>query len=191
MNPEKVPLADLKVFGFWSHREFRYPKDRQWFACFSNWYPSQFKLRFLEENDDDASNPEVTFCSMEQWIMWIKAKHFKDEETAKLIIQETDPGKIKALGRRVRNYQDKEWARIRFDVCLRGLKAKFTQDPVLRENLIRTDEKILAEASPKDTIWGIGLAPTDWDTQDEDKWRGLNLLGSALMEARDFLHSTN
>ena len=41
-----------------------------------------------------------------------------------------------------------------------------------------------AEASPLDRIWGIGLAGDDERAQDPARWRGLNLLGFALMEAR-------
>ena len=41
------------------------------------------------------------------------------------------------------------------------------------------------EASPYDTIWGIGLAAEDPRAKDPSQWRGQNLLGFALMEVRD------
>jgi len=43
------------------------------------------------------------------------------------------------------------------------------------------------EASPLDLVWGIGLAAADERAQDPQRWRGLNLLGFALMEARERL----
>ena len=43
------------------------------------------------------------------------------------------------------------------------------------------------EASPMDTIWGIGLAQDNSQANDPTKWRGDNLLGFALMVVRDQL----
>jgi ribA/ribD-fused uncharacterized protein len=43
---------------------------------------------------------------------------------------------------------------------------------------------VLVEASPVDRIWGIGLAGDDPRAEHPDQWRGLNLLGFALMEVR-------
>jgi len=40
------------------------------------------------------------------------------------------------------------------------------------------------EASPTDTVWGIGLRESDPAALDPEKWRGLNLLGFALVEVR-------
>jgi ribA/ribD-fused uncharacterized protein len=49
--------------------------------------------------------------------------------------------------------------------------------------------KPLVEASPYDLIWGVGLGEHHPDVTDKSKWRGLNLLGQALMKVRD-THST-
>jgi len=48
-------------------------------------------------------------------------------------------------------------------------------------------QRVLVEASPLDRVWGIGLAADDPRAADPAGWRGLNLLGFALMEARDLL----
>jgi hypothetical protein len=46
-----------------------------------------------------------------------------------------------------------------------------------------------AEASPSDTVFGIGLAPSDPLAQDPAQWRGENLLGRALAQVRDELRT--
>lgn len=45
-------------------------------------------------------------------------------------------------------------------------------------------------ASPYDRIWGLGIAPTNPDAYRPSVWRGLNLLGFALMDVRDRLRTT-
>lgn len=43
------------------------------------------------------------------------------------------------------------------------------------------------EASPYDTIWGIGASAYDEEARDPRDWKGENMLGFALMEVRDEL----
>jgi ribA/ribD-fused uncharacterized protein len=59
----------------------------------------------------------------------------------------------------------------------------------LREFLLSTGDRVLVEASPVDRVWGIGLAADDPRAQSPAQWRGLNLLGFALMDARDGLRA--
>jgi ribA/ribD-fused uncharacterized protein len=62
--------------------------------------------------------------------------------------------------------------------------AKFEQHPALRDFLLATGERILVEASPYDTIWGIGRSARQPEARHPAQWRGLNLLGFALMDVR-------
>ena len=68
-----------------------------------------------------------------------------------------------------------------------GNFAKFIQNPELFNILMSTGEKILVEASPVDTIWGIGLSEDNPDALIPDKWKGQNLLGKVLAQLRDDL----
>lgn len=67
---------------------------------------------------------------------------------------------------------------------LAGTRAKFSQHPELLNVLHRTGNQIIAEASPRDRLWGIGLAADHPDAQHPALWQGLNLLGFALMDNR-------
>jgi predicted NAD-dependent protein-ADP-ribosyltransferase YbiA (DUF1768 family) len=42
-------------------------------------------------------------------------------------------------------------------------------------------------STPVDRIWGIAMAQDDERAKDPNSWRGLNLLGFALMQVRDRL----
>ncbi|XP_071139879.1 N-glycosidase YbiA-like [Mytilus edulis] len=101
------------------------------------------------------------------------------------ILKETDPAKIKRLGRRVQ-IDATEWERVSYDITKRGIWAKFSSDR-LRRYLQATHRKILAESSPTDLKWGTGYAITDPNAYHQKMWRGQNLLGQALMEVREDL----
>ena len=69
--------------------------------------------------------------------------------------------------------------------------AKFTQNPVLQDQLLSTRDALLAEYASKDLIWGIGLSLVDLTYFDPTQWRGTNLLGFLLMEVRAQLRRNN
>jgi ribA/ribD-fused uncharacterized protein len=71
-----------------------------------------------------------------------------------------------------------------------GTLLKFGQNPHLRQKLEATEDKTIVEASPRDKIWGIGLGAKSALEKGEEGWRGLNLLGKALMEVRTMLRET-
>jgi ribA/ribD-fused uncharacterized protein len=65
--------------------------------------------------------------------------------------------------------------------------AKFSQNSQLKDFLLTTGQRIIVEASPLDTIWGIGLAQDNPKAHHPKTWRGENLLGFALMVTREQL----
>ncbi len=114
-----------------------------------------------------------------------KAALFDDQEIRAQVLQAPTPNAAKALGRKVRGFNDQRWLQHRYDIVVRANQAKFSQNPELDEFLMRTGSRIIVEASPVDAIWGIGLAQDHADVNDPNLWKGLNLLGFALMQVRD------
>ena len=114
-----------------------------------------------------------------------KAEYFGDKEALEQILSAKDPAHMKAFGRQVRGFDTKVWDEVKFGVVLNASYLKFSQNTPLRDFLLQTESKILVEVSPVDKIWGIGLGASDENAHNPIKWRGQNLLGFALMRARD------
>jgi ribA/ribD-fused uncharacterized protein len=142
---------------------------------FSQWYRCAFTAGGLAFN-----------CA-EQYMMHGKATLFGDAAVAAKILAADHPRAHKALGRQVAGFDDTRWRAERERIVLDGNRAKFTQNPALREQLLATAGTTLVEASPTDKIWGIGLAATDPRANDPAQWRGHNLLGKILTALRDEL----
>jgi hypothetical protein len=118
-----------------------------------------------------------------------KAVLFNDMELYENIMKSNHPNEYKKLGRIIHNFDEEIWKSRRCSIVIKGNTAKFSQNINLKKYLIETNNRILAEASPYDRIWGIGLSKTDERTVNPMKWNGTNLLGFCLMEVRDIIHS--
>lgn len=144
--------------------------------CFSNWYPARFTL------------DGISFCHVEQAMMHAKAMTFGDAVRAQQILATSDAKAIKALGRQVSPFHPAVWDEVGESAVFRALHAKFTQNPPLLERLLATAGTELVEASPYDTIWGIGMKETDPGVDDPANWRGIpgknNKLGRLLTRLR-------
>ena len=151
-----------------------------WFAdgengyC-SNWYPSDFTVDGL------------LFRNMEQFKMYKRAMLFGDEAAAKKILETADPETAKNLGMSAKNADEALWDANAYNIIKEGLMGKFGQNAELRDKLLATGDRLMAEASPYDPINGIGLSAEDAATQAPESWPGTNLLGKALMEIRTAL----
>lgn len=145
------------------------------YGFLGNWYRSDFAV------------DGIRFSSMEQYMMYQKAVIFEDSEIASEILKTDDVATIKALGRKVSNYNDTVWNGVRQVVVYKGVREKFRQNDKLKKALLDTGDDILAECAVQDKIWGIGLSMTDANRHEMDKWRGQNLLGFTLMLVRDEL----
>ncbi|NEA51331.1 NADAR family protein [Streptomyces sp. SID10815] len=165
--------ARVKYLYFWGHRPR--PDGRVGPSCLSQWWPAPFTV------------DGVTYATAEHWMMAGKARLFQDAEAERRVLAAGHPAEAKNAGRLVRGFDEDVWARERFDVVVEGSVHKFAAHPGLREFLLNTGERILVEASPVDRVWGIGLAGDDEAAADPARWRGPNLLGFALMAARERL----
>lgn len=146
-----------------------------WGGWPSQWAPSPFQVQGIWYN-----------CA-EQYMMAEKARMFSDARTLDAIMLSRDPKQQKSLGRSVCNFDQGRWEAAVQDILFRGNVAKFEQNDRLKRLLLATHPKVLAEASPYDVIYGIGLAQHDPRAQDSSLWRGTNLLGTTLMRVRDHL----
>ncbi|XOV65860.1 MAG: NADAR family protein [Fluviicola sp.] len=161
----------VKYLFFWGHTQKSANEIDA--SCLSQWYPAEFQEK------------GIIFRSAEHWMMYQKALLFNDSEIAQEIIQCDSPGEAKKLGRKVSSFDQKKWEAKRFEIVVKGNQLKFSQNPRLQEYLIKTKARVLVEASPVDPIWGIGRSRNAMNVENPKNWRGLNLLGFALMEARD------
>ena len=144
-------------------------------SVFSQWTPSPFTVDLVEYN-----------CA-EQLMMASKARLFGDDTALLAILASNDPREQKRLGRQVRHFDPELWQSECDNIVLHGNLVKFSQNEEMHLALIQTGDRRLAEASPYDNLWGIGLSACDPRASSPDSWCGQNLLGQALEHAREML----
>lgn len=163
---------DRPIIYFWGHTQN--PKTIK-APCLSQWYDCRFSV------------DGVLYHTTEQYMMASKALLFGDDETYHKIMSADNPRYYKKLGREIRGFDQNTWDANKYNIVVKGNKSKFYQNPELKEYLLFTGDAILAEASPYDKIWGIGLDREQAEKGSPEQWQGENLLGCALMETRDWL----
>lgn len=163
----------FKYILFWGHHPSADGSITK--TCFSQWWDCKFTVDGIE------------YHTAEQYMMAQKAVVFGDEEILAQIMAEDNPGAYKKLGRMIRNFDPAVWNKKRTEIVIKGNYAKFTQNPELKEFLLNTGNRVIVEASPRDTIWGIGYGANNPNSQNPSAWRGTNLLGFCLMEVRDMI----
>lgn len=167
---------DTPIIYFWGHT----PSSKEInMSCLSQWYDCWFEVN------------GIIYHTAEQFMMAEKARIFGDEETRNKIMDSNNPFDHKKLGRTVKGFVGEIWDAQKFDIIVKGNKAKFSQNQPLAEYLLSTGNAILAEASPYDRIWGIGLDREDAKLGTVSDWQGENLLGCALMCVRDWLKNND
>lgn len=179
-HPEGLPKYNTKwaidnprpLLMFYEH--FPETPGRVTEICLSQWYPCEFY------------HGRDLIC-VEQYLMAQKAALFGDRITGDKILEATDPAEMIRLGRTVSDFDQKLWDELKYTIALNGIWRKFIQNYKLRQYLLSTGDSVLVHAAPDDDIWGIGCGAKDPRAWDPSQWRGQNLLGFALMEARDKL----
>ncbi len=168
-HPKGMIMSDERFTFFWN-------------GPFSQWDESDFELDGIE------------YGCAEKYMMAEKARLFEDEETLEMIMDTDDPRQQKKLGRLVDGFDLKVWQDEDdnymprcWNIVWRGNMAKFSQNLGLLQQLLATKGTALAEASPYDRIWGIGLAEGDPGCHYREAWRGRNYLGEVLTNVREQL----
>ena len=163
----------LKYIFFWGHSN-KNSKPTGEFVL-SQWYHSPFSVN------------EVVYKTAAHWMIARKAILFGDRQSFKKILAADRPEEVRALGRNINGFDELKWSERKYEIVKEGNFHKFHQNRKLRTYLLSTEDAILVEASPVDEIWGIGLAFDSKFAKDPYAWNGLNLLGFALMEVREYL----
>ena len=159
-----------------SNKKFRKTKTHLYFwgSEYSQWF----------KKDGIIQEDGVKYSSAEQYMMAKKAELFKDLSIKEEILKYSNPNKIKKLGRKISNFNEKIWDDNKIEIVTQGNFLKFSQNKELNDLLIMDKELIIVEASPVDKIWGIGLHFDDNLVLEEKNWNGENLLGICIMKAR-------
>ena len=161
---EGETAAPEKYIFFWHEDEEN--------GCFSQWYDAPFTIE------------GITYRSCEQYMMAKKALLFDDIKVYYAILAESSPKNCKKLGREIRNFDGKKWDACKEEIVYNANYAKFSQNSALKNELLATGSAVLVEASPYDSVWGIGMKATDFGANDPQKWKGQNLLGGILAKVR-------
>ena len=141
----------------------------------AQWYPSGFSV----QGDQ--------YLHAAHWMMVQKAKLFDDDEAAASLLTLKDNREIKSRGRHIVGFDQRRWDDNKYSIVVLGNLHKFSQHPILRAYISETRPMVLTEANPDDGVWGIGMQENAPGATNPHHWRGLNLLGFALMEVRDIL----
>ncbi|WP_291726235.1 NADAR family protein [Bernardetia sp.] len=173
---EKLQKQDknFDYLFFWGHRPTKDGSLSK--TIFSQWWQKGFSV------------DGIIYPTAEHFMMAGKARLFEDEEMLEQILKAQTPAEAKKLGRKVINFDDTLWQEKRSEIVVEGNYHKFL-DADYKAFLLGTGNKIIVEASPSDRIWGIGMKQDAQGICNPKNWKGLNLLGFALMEVREKLRN--
>jgi ribA/ribD-fused uncharacterized protein len=164
-----------EVIFFWDNINKKNAKQGEYML--SQWYQSPFSVN------------EIVYHSAAHWMMARKALLFGDRETYRRIIRADRLDEVRSLSRSIANFDETKWSECKYEIVREGNFHKFNQSKKLRAYLLSTGSAVLAEANPSDNVWGIGLSKDAKNVTDPYTWEGLNLLGFAIMEVREYLRS--
>ncbi|GJD01747.1 hypothetical protein ColKHC_10572 [Colletotrichum higginsianum] len=172
---------------------FFFMPNEEW-GEFCQWYKSTFtvpvaEIAVLVGHAIDGPDPDVsiTFNCAEQFMMYCKAARFHDAERQARVLATSSPKEQKALGRATVGFTHESWDQVKSAVVVAGSIAKFGQNPHLGRKLLSMGGRMLCEAASRDRVWGIGY--TAKQAMSHRRHWGENLLGKALMAARDHLRA--
>ena len=106
---------------------------------------------------------------------------FGDSNIANQILRSSTPVECKRLSYYIHGANQAKWKNEGFDLCLDGIRAKFSQDRDLYAMLKTTKPKVLVEASNDK----VGISLRDPQVLNMNKWSGKGWLSNMLTIIRD------
>lgn len=112
---------------------------------------------------------------------YFQSRKFLDQKNQMDVYNATSPSIAAKIGRDRNRPLRSDWEKVKDDIMLEALRAKFTQNPDIGNILLQTGNSILVEdtRSSGDSYWGCG-----------SNGNGKNMLGLLLMQLRDELRKT-
>ena len=90
---------------------------------YSNFHPGKFTLE------------DLVFPTAEHYIQYQKALYFGDSVTANSILKSATALDVKRLSYKIENFNKQQWVRDGYEICERGIRAKFEQNKLLMNML--------------------------------------------------------
>lgn len=193
----RLNIITTNLVLFLTHR-----RDKSYAYCSNFYFCDSYcvgMLDFLLKLDVDIEiatkiSNHVIVCS-EQAIMIIKAIIMKDYTTVEDLLNINNPSsetndndikifckRIKEIGRRIKNFNQKIWNNYLPEIVIRILLEKFRSNNM--KSLIMQDitdvQSVFAEAASYDNIWGIGVDDKELEAHRIISWKGYNMLGYGI-----------
>lgn len=162
LSPHSVytPRSDQAVAFFTRH------------SPFSNHYACNFDLE------------GISFSCVEQYLAVQRAYLSRDKFLARRAMESQDPADHKAILNQLRNDNPQEWRDKAPGFIMKASRAKYNQNPLLKDLLLSTHPLQIGEAS-RDTFWGTGCPLESQYVLDTEQWASEgNLQGKTLMSIR-------
>ncbi|KAL3894786.1 MAG: hypothetical protein SGPRY_013712 [Prymnesium sp.] len=185
--------ADVASHGFSLPAIEFYRAESGEYGCFSNYYqhaPFEFEIpewcgrAEIVESGRSAVH-SIPFAEMA--IMLCKAAVMGDFKSYDAIARAQTPSQARALGRGVGPWKQRRWDGVVCEVALQIIIRKFSSVPGLKEKLLSTGNSVIAEMTRNDKNWGTGVDMGRDAAFNPALWQGTNILGWALMIARENL----
>ena len=109
-----------------------------------------------------------------------KARFSHDHSALELILGTSGTPIAQAHRTKRPGFDNANWERERENAIFAETCVKFSQNPGMKHHLLGTGNKLLAEATPFDQVWDIGLRADDADdpdVHDPHFWRGKTCSG--------------
>jgi ribA/ribD-fused uncharacterized protein len=144
---------------------------------FSSFFDTTFKI-----DDIEYKNAEQAFQA-------IRAKTFGDDDSFNKILKSKSAQSAKSFGNKIEKFDEEVWNAQRDTVMRSILRAKFSQNPAIRKQLLDSGNGMIANADPRENYWGIGTSAGTSIAKNPAKWKGKNMMGKLLMELRSELRA--